>query len=56
MYQDISSAVEALQFHSNTQWVNHLLPVKGVSGSRPVDAPTLTMELGSPFSAVLLHW
>ncbi len=28
---------------------------RGGSGSRPGDAPTLTMELGSPVSNVSLH-
>ncbi len=31
---------------SLVQWVNRLLPVWGVSGSRPGDAPILTMESG----------
>ncbi len=39
---------------SLVQWVNRMLPAQGSSGSRPGDAPTLTMELGSPGSDVLL--
>ncbi len=41
---------------SLVQWVNHLLPSHGGSGFSPGDAPTLTMELGSPISDVPLHW
>ncbi len=39
---------------SLVQWVNHRLPAQGSSGSRPGDAPTMTMELGSPVSDVSL--
>jgi hypothetical protein len=51
--------VEALQLHSNAQLlvlrVNHMLPAQEGSSSRPGDAPTLTMELGSLVSNVSLH-
>jgi hypothetical protein len=41
---------------SLVQLVNHLLLARRDSGSCPRDAPTLTMELGSPVSDVSLHW
>jgi hypothetical protein len=49
--------MEALQLYSYTaslvQWVHHLFPPKGGSSSHPGDAPTLTMEQGSPVSDCL---
>ncbi len=56
--KDFHQTLEALQLHFNAQLlvqrVNHLLPSQEGSSSRPRDAPTLTMELGSPVSDVSL--
>ncbi len=41
---------------SLVQRVNRLFPNWGGSGSRPDDAPTLTMESSTPVGDVLLHW
>jgi hypothetical protein len=40
---------------SLVQWVNGLLPAQGDNASRPGDAPTLTMEPGSPANDVFPH-
>ncbi len=41
---------------SMVQWVNLLLPAQAGSDSRLGDAPTLTMEPGSPVGDVSPHY